>query len=144
VSWAAARRGAAHALFSAGGESRGEGPGRPRPAGGGPAAAPLSPPSTLGRCPPYPPDDPAIAWDDERPEPGALRRWLLGDRLPRPLKRRELLVLGIDLESNPFLGPIRRSIEAQKSRLTVPGNLLLNEFSNLDFGWPLVGRYNEW
>ncbi len=75
------------------------------------AAAPLYSTFNLWRCPPYPPDDPDVARDDERPEPGPLRRWLLGDRLPRPLKRRELLVIGVDLENDPFAGPIRRAID---------------------------------
>jgi putative ABC transport system permease protein len=98
----------------------------------------------LWRCPPYPLDDPEAAWDDERPEPGAVRRWLLGARLPRPLKRRELLLIGVDLDHNPFRGPIRRAIEAVRPRLQEAGTVLLDELSNLDFGWPLVGRYHEW
>jgi putative ABC transport system permease protein len=108
------------------------------------AAAPLYATFNLWRCPPYPPDEPAIAWDDERPEPGALRRWLLGDRLPRPVKRRELLVMGVSLENNPFLGPIRRAIEEARPRLQEPRSVLLDELSNLDFGWPLVGRFEGW
>src|SRR5207237_6441999 len=80
-------------------------------------AAPLYATFQLWRCPPYPPDDAEVAWDDERPEPGALARWLLGNRLPRPLKRRELLVLGVALDNNPFHGPIRRAIEAAQPRL---------------------------
>jgi putative ABC transport system permease protein len=108
------------------------------------AAAPLYATFNLWRCPPYPPDDPAEAWDDERPEPGAIRRWLLGEKHPRPLKRRELLVLGVALENNPFHGPIRRSIEAARSRLQQAATVLLDELSNLDFGWPLVGRYQSW
>jgi putative ABC transport system permease protein len=108
------------------------------------AAAPLLAMFNLWRCPPYPPDDPAIAWDDERPEPGALRRWLLGDRLPRPVKRRELLLLGVDLDNNPFRGPIRRSIDAARPQLQQADRVLLDELSNLDFGWPLVGRYRAW
>ncbi len=107
-------------------------------------ASPLYSQFNLWRCPPYPPDDRAVAWDDERPEPGALRRWLLGDRLPRPIKRRELLVLGVDLDDDPFQGTIRRSIEDARPRLQKSGRVLLDELSNLDFGWPLVGRFEEW
>ena len=73
-----------------------------------------------------------------------MRRWLLGDRLPRPIKRRELLVLGVDLDDDPFHGPIRRSIEDARSRLQESGRILLDELSNLDFGWPLVGRFEGW
>lgn len=108
------------------------------------SAAPLYSTFNLWRCPPYPLDDPAVAWDDERPEPGPLRRWLLGDRLPRPLKRRELLMIGVDLDNNPFTGPIRRSIEEARPRLQEPRSLLLDVLSNLDFGWPLVGRFDGW
>ena len=108
------------------------------------SARPLYSQFNLWRCPPYPPDDASVAWDDERPEPGALRRWLLGDRLPRPINRRELLVLGVDLEEDPFGGTIRKSIENARPRLQEAGGVLLDELSNLDFGWPLVGRHDEW
>ena len=108
------------------------------------AARPLYSTFNLWRCPPYPPDDPAVAWDDERPEPGPIRRWLLGERLPRPIKRRELLVLGIDLEDDPFRGPMREAIDAVRPRLQEAGRLILDELSNLDFGWPLVGRFDDW
>jgi putative ABC transport system permease protein len=107
-------------------------------------AAPLYSTFNLWRCPPYPPDDPALAWDDERPEPGPLRRWLLGDRLPRPIKRRELLVIGVDLANNPFDGRIRRAIDAARPQLQQARTVLLDEMSNLDFGWPLVGRFDGW
>jgi putative ABC transport system permease protein len=107
-------------------------------------AAPLYATFNLWRCPPYPPDDPAVAWDDERPEPGPLRRWLLGDRFPRPLKRRELLVIGVALENNPFQGAVRRAVERAGPRLQEPRCVLLDELSNLDFGWPLVGRFDGW
>jgi putative ABC transport system permease protein len=107
-------------------------------------AAPLYVTFNLWRCPPYPPDDPAVAWDDERPEPGPLERWMKGDRLPRPLKRRELLVIGVALENDPFRGAIRRAIDEARPRLKEPRRVLLNELSNLDFGWPLVGRFDGW
>ena len=68
----------------------------------------------------------------------------MGDRLPRPLKRRELLVIGVSLENDPFRGPIRRAIEDARPRLTEPRCVLLDELSNLDFGWPLVGRFDGW
>ncbi len=107
-------------------------------------AMPLYATFNLWRCPPYPLDDPRAALDDERPEPGPLRRWLLGDRLPRPLKRRELLVIGVALEDDPFLGPIRAAIDRARPRLQEPRSVLLDELSNLDFGWPLVGRFDGW
>jgi putative ABC transport system permease protein len=107
-------------------------------------AAPLYATFNLWRCPPYPPDDPAVARDDERPEPNPLRRWLLGDRLPRPLRRRELLVIGVSLENDPFRGVIRRAVEKARPRLQEPRCVLLDELSNLDFGWPLVGRFEGW
>jgi putative ABC transport system permease protein len=108
------------------------------------SASPLYATFNLWRCPPYPPDDPVVAWDDERPEPGPLRRWLMGDRLPRPLKRRELLVIGVSLENDAFRGPIRRAIDEARPRLQEPRCVLLDELSNLDFGWPLVGRFDGW
>jgi putative ABC transport system permease protein len=107
-------------------------------------AAPLYTTFNLWRCPPFPLDDPVAALDDARPEAGAVVKLLLGDRLPRPLKRRELLVVGVNLDENPFHGPIRRAIEDAKPALKASGRVLLNELSNLDFGWPLVGRYEEW
>ena len=109
------------------------------------AARPLYSTFNLWRCPPYPPDDPAVAWDDERPEPGPLRRWLLGDRLPRPIKRRELLVLGVALEDDPFHGADAACRSKRPGRrLQESGRVLLDELSNLDFGWPLVGRFDDW
>jgi putative ABC transport system permease protein len=108
------------------------------------SARPLYSQFVLWRCPPYPPDDLFVAMDDERPAPGALRRWLLGDRLPRPIQRRELLALGVDLDENPFGESIRRSIENVRPRLQESGRVLLDDLSNLDFGWPLVGRYDAW
>jgi putative ABC transport system permease protein len=107
-------------------------------------AAPLYATFNLWRCPPYPPDDPEVASDDERPEPGPLQRWLAGNRLPRPIKRRELLVIGVALENDPFHGPIRWSIDAARPRLQQPRCVLLDDLSNLDFGWPLVGRFDGW
>ncbi len=108
------------------------------------SASPLYATFNLWRCPPYPLDESEAMSDDDPPEPGPLRRWLLGDRLPRPLKRRELLVLGIALDSNPFTGPVRRAIEEARPRLQIPRNVLLDELSNLDFGWPMVGRFDGW
>ncbi len=108
------------------------------------SASPLYATFNLWRCPPYPLDETEAALDDDLPEPGPLRRWLLGGRLPRPLKRRELLVLGISLNSDPFRGRVRRAIDEAGPRLREPRNVLLDELSNLDFGWPMVGRFDGW
>lgn len=107
-------------------------------------AAPLYATFNLWRCPPYPPDDPVTAWDDERPEPGPLERWLAGDQLRRPLARRELLVIGVALENDPFQGPIRRAVDEHAPRLRLPRCVLLDELSNRDFGWPMIGRFDGW
>ena len=61
---------------------------------------------------------------------GVLKRWWLGDRRPRPLQLRELLVLGIDLERNPFRDPIRCQVEAARPRLRNRDRLLMNEWSS--------------
>lgn len=108
------------------------------------SAAPLFATFNLWRCPPYPLDDAAAALADDRPEPGPIERWLLGDRLPRPSRRRELFLMGISLGNDPFLGAIRRSIEAARPALQPERTLLLDELSNLDFGWPQVGRFDGW
>jgi putative ABC transport system permease protein len=107
-------------------------------------ASPLYATFNLWRCPPFPTHDQRVAWDDDRPEPGALERWYLGNRLPRPIRRRELLALGVDLDNPPFRGPIQSAIESAKPRLQEAGTVILNRLSNLDFGWPLVGQFNDW
>ena len=65
-------------------------------------------------------------------------------RVPRPLQRRELFVIGIDLDKNPFREPIRSRIEAAKRVLRLPGRVLLNEQSHPDFGWQLRDQFNDW
>src|SRR5262249_14967999 len=53
-------------------------------------------------------------------------------------------VIGVNFENNPFAGPIRRAIEEARPKLQQPRTVLLDELSNLDFGWPLVGRFDGW
>ena len=105
-------------------------------------AAPLYGRFGLWRCPPYPLDNPPS--DLSAPSAGALARWLLGGRAPRPLQRRELFVLGVDLDRNPFSEPIRARIEAAREQLRLPGRILLNERSHPDFGWELRDRVKDW
>lgn len=106
------------------------------------SAAPLYAAFALWRCPPNPLDDPP---DDDGPRPGALARWLAGaDAAPRPLQRRQLYVMGFDLDRPPFLPPILGSIEANKARLRVPNRILLNAESHPDFGWQVRDRYHDW
>lgn len=104
-------------------------------------ATPLYASFALWRCPPNPLDDPP---DDSAPQPGALSRWLAGSAAPRPLQRRQLYVMGFDLDHPPFHSPILESIEANKARMRVPNRVLLNEMSNADFGWQVRDRYHDW
>jgi putative ABC transport system permease protein len=96
----------------------------------------------LWRCPPYPPDRPPDAPDP--PTPGPVVRWLAGSRLPRPLIRRELLVIGIDLDHHPFRPPIRGAIAAAHDLLAAGDRVLLNADSHVDFGWSLRARFDGW
>jgi len=105
------------------------------------SATPLYATFALWRCPPNPLDAPP---DDSAPKPGALTRWREGSRAPRPLQRRQLYVMGIDLDHPPFLSPIRDSIEANAARMRVPNRILLNEMSHPDFGWQDRDRYHDW
>lgn len=105
------------------------------------SATPLYATFALWRCPPNPLDAPP---DDSGPRPGALSRWLSGSRTPRPLQRRQLYVMGFDLDRPPFRSPIRESIEANKARLRVPSRVLLNAESHPDFGWQVRDRYRDW
>src|SRR5262249_42636894 len=101
------------------------------------AAAPLYALMGFWRCPPFP-VEPATEAEAPGPAPrqlGALERWWLGSRRPRPLQLRELLVLGIDLERNPFRDPIKTQVESARPWLRNRDRLLMNAWSNLDFGW---------
>ncbi len=96
----------------------------------------------LWRCPPYPPDRPMDAPDP--PTPGPIERWLQGERLPRPIVRRELLVIGVDLDNHPFKPPIRRRISEARDPLAAGDRVLLNAQSHVDFGWESRDRFDGW
>src|SRR4051794_27479616 len=76
------------------------------------------------RCPPYPVTAEAAAHTP--PGANALVRWWMGKKLPRPLQVRDLLVIGIDLDRNPFKDPIRREVAVATEELRKPGRLLMN------------------
>ena len=103
------------------------------------AARPLYAKMNLWRCPPYPPGS-----DGSDDRLNALQRWWLGDQRPRPLQRRALLALGVDLDANPFRGPLLGEIVDARDRLRLPGRVLLNARSNPDFGWGLRGSFDGW
>ena len=107
------------------------------------AARPLYAMMGFWRCPSFPVastlGDPAAI-----EELGVLKRWWLGDRRPRPLQLRELLVFGIDLERNPFRDPIRSQVEAALPRLRSRDRLLMNEWSSPDFGWQNRDAFSGW
>ncbi|MDG3006537.1 FtsX-like permease family protein [Paludisphaera mucosa] len=105
------------------------------------SATPLYATFALWRCPPNPLDAPP---DDSAPRPGALTRWIEGSRTPRPLQRRQLYVMGFDLDHPPFRQPILGSIEAARGKLRVPDRVLLNALSNPDFGWQVRDRFHDW
>jgi putative ABC transport system permease protein len=109
------------------------------------SAAPLRASFGLWRCPAYPVDrDERTNSSDSGPPPGAVNRWLAGARLPRPLQRRELFVMGIDLDENPFRQPIRGRIESTKPLLRLRNRVLLNEMSHPDFGWQIRAQVDRW
>jgi putative ABC transport system permease protein len=62
----------------------------------------------------------------------------------RPVKRRELLAIGIDLQRNPFREPIRGRVEAARAQLELDGRVLLNEQSHADFGWWAWPTFGGW
>jgi putative ABC transport system permease protein len=63
---------------------------------------------------------------------------------PRPVRRRELLAIGIDLERNPFREPIRGRVQAARAQLELDGRVLLNELSHVDFGWWAWPAFGGW
>jgi len=117
------------------------------------AARPLWSRMNLWRCPPYPPEDPvpkgASVIGGATPESseaahGALARWWLGSKRPRPLQRRALLVIGYDPDRGPFRDPIRGQIATAGSQLRETGRVLLNDRSNADFGWESWPQFDGW
>ncbi|MGO9812869.1 MAG: FtsX-like permease family protein [Isosphaeraceae bacterium] len=105
--------------------------------------APMYATFNLWRCPAYPVSQSESNRDVEA-SPGPIERWLWGVRLPRPLQRRELFVMGIDLDKNPFHEPILGRIEAAKDLLRLEHQVLLNEQSHPDFGWQIRDQVRDW
>jgi putative ABC transport system permease protein len=106
------------------------------------AAMPLYARMNSWRCPPYP-----VTTEAARVTPpgvGAIRRWWLGPDRPRPLQVRDLLVFAIDLKRNPFLEPIRSEVERHRESLREADRLLMNQWSNPDFGWNERHRFQGW
>ncbi|WP_422928828.1 FtsX-like permease family protein [Singulisphaera sp. PoT] len=106
------------------------------------SAKPLYASMNSWRCPPYPVT--VEAANTTPGEVGALKRWWLGDRRPRPLQVRDLLVLGVDPEKSPFHDPIKGEIESQASALREDDRLLFNRWSNPDFGWNERDLFQGW
>jgi putative ABC transport system permease protein len=107
------------------------------------SASPLYTRMHLWRCPAYPLDSAETPSVPHR-EQSAIERWWAGAKRPRPGQRRALLVIGADLDKNPFRNPIRAQIEAAGSNLRKEGRLLMNAWSNTDFGWDLRDLFNGW
>jgi putative ABC transport system permease protein len=107
------------------------------------SADPLLATFGLWRCPHYPVSKGASGETDETTA-GPLERWVLGSRVPRPLQRRELFVMGIDLDRNPFREPIRGRVEAAAPDLRLDRRVLMNELSHPDFGWQIRDQVDHW
>lgn len=106
------------------------------------SAIPLYARMNSWRCPPYPVTQKAAVRTP--PPTGPLERWWLGPRRPRPLQVRDLLVLGIERDRNPFRDPIHRQVEAARPRLAGEGHVLFNAWSNPDFGWAERHVFSGW
>jgi putative ABC transport system permease protein len=104
-------------------------------------ARPLHVVFAMWRCPPSPlvVEREGNAEPDVRHTPVALSAGS-----PRPVQRRELLAIGIDLERNPFREPIRGRVEAARPQLRLDGRVLLNEQSHPDFGWWAWPAFGGW
>ena len=63
---------------------------------------------------------------------------------PRPVQRRELVAIGIDVQRNPFRQPIRSRVEAARAQLELDGRVLLSEQSHPDFGWWAWPAFGGW
>jgi putative ABC transport system permease protein len=114
------------------------------------AARPLYAAMTFWRCPPYPvhsrtgAEAGAGGRASGEKQLGAFQRWWLGRERRRLLQLRELLVLGIDLERNPFRDPVRSQVEAARPQLRYRDRVLMNAKSNEDFGWASRNEFSGW
>jgi putative ABC transport system permease protein len=104
-------------------------------------ARPLHVAFAMWRCPP----SPLVPQRDGQGAPG-LRHIPVPRSAggPRPVQRRELLAIGIDLRRNPFREPIRGRVEAARPQLELDGRVLLNEQSHPDFGWWAWPAFGGW
>ena len=84
------------------------------------AAAPLYATFNLWRCPAFPVTRASRTRCRAVARPA--RAVAAGRPVPRPLQRRELFVIGIDLDKNPFREPIRARIEAAKDGFASAGS----------------------
>ena len=107
------------------------------------SAVPLYATFNLWRCPAFPVSE-RMTDTAAEPAPGPITRWFWGSRLPRPLQRRELFVMGFDLDKNPFHEPVRGPIEAAKDQLRLEHRVLLNKQSHPDFGWQIRDQVSDW
>jgi putative ABC transport system permease protein len=108
-------------------------------------ASPLWAAFGMWRCPAYPIEAPEGS--KEVPEESIweqARGFLSGRYSPRQLRRRQLLLLGVDLDECPFTEPLRGPIEAHRDQLRLDARLLLNARSHPDFGWDLRDRFSDW
>jgi putative ABC transport system permease protein len=106
-------------------------------------ARPLYAGMAFWRCPPFPVES-TVGAEPAIEKLGVLKRWWLGNRRPRPLQLRELLVLGVDPEHNPFHDPIKSQVEAAVPRLRSRDRLLLNAWSSPDFGPQSRAEFSGW
>jgi putative ABC transport system permease protein len=97
----------------------------------------------MWRCPPLPLEPEHTRRGQSPPDRGDTRV-PPGAGSPRPVQRRELLAIGIDLEKNPFREPIRSRVDAARAQLELDGRVLLNEQSHPDFGWWAWPAFDGW
>jgi putative ABC transport system permease protein len=93
------------------------------------------------RCPPSP-LEPECA--PERAPSGGRTPVPLSAGNPRPVQRRELLAIGIDVQRNPFRAPIHDRVEAARAQLALDDRVLLSEQSHPDFGWWAWPAFRGW
>lgn len=97
----------------------------------------------LWRCPAYPLGTPMTGNEPPR-ELNILQRWWVGGKRTRPWQRRALLLIGVELDHNPFHDPIRSQIEEHVDALRMTDRVLLNAWSNPEFGWDLRDQFQDW